>query len=63
MCDTDPHSYDCADPNTLIGTPFLAHSLVDTAELWSFLHPFATLDERRKLLVQVAQLLGVDSIS
>lgn len=41
-------------------TPFLWQSTVRAAELWSFLHPYATIQQRRALLAEVARKLGVE---
>lgn len=54
-----PHTYDCADPATHPGTPFLSISLLRTAKLWSFLHPGATQGQRVALCLEVAKMLGV----
>ncbi|MBO1325368.1 hypothetical protein K2X14_11485 [Acetobacter sp. TBRC 12305] len=40
--------------------PFLAQSLVTTAELWGWLHPFATLPERVRLVQDMARKMGVE---
>ncbi|WP_242008517.1 hypothetical protein [Acetobacter ghanensis] len=41
-------------------TPFLWQSTVRAAELWSFLHPYATIQQRKELLAEVARKLGVE---
>ncbi|MGG6429464.1 hypothetical protein ACQ5TV_05720 [Acetobacter ghanensis] len=49
-----------AMPPAMHNTPFLWQSTVRAAELWSFLHPYATIQQRRALLAEVARNLGVE---
>lgn len=49
-----------AMPATMHNTPFLWQSTVRAAELWSFLHPYATIQQRRALLEEVARKLGIE---
>ena len=49
-----------AMPAAMHNTPFLWQSTVRAAELWSFLHPYATIQQRRALLEEVAQKLGIE---
>lgn len=47
-------------PAPLNDEPYLAHALVRTAKLWSFLHASAPLAARRYLVGRVADALGVE---
>ncbi|GBQ46476.1 hypothetical protein GOB80_07070 [Acetobacter ghanensis] len=49
-----------AMPAAMHDTPFLWQSTVRAAELWSFLHPYATIQQRKELLAEVARKLGVE---
>jgi hypothetical protein len=49
-----------AMPAAMHDTPFLWQSTVRAAELWSFLHPYATIQQRRALLEEVARKLGIE---
>ncbi|OUJ06626.1 hypothetical protein HK23_14190 [Acetobacter malorum] len=51
---------DTAPGQLPIATPYLAHALVRTAKLWSFLHASAPLAARRYLVGRVADALGVE---
>jgi hypothetical protein len=49
-----------AMPDAMHNTPFLWQSTVRAAELWSWLHPYATIQQRRALLEEVARKLGIE---
>lgn len=51
---------DTAASNLHLATPFLAITLLRTAELWSRLHPFATQGQRMALVLEIAAKMGVD---
>ncbi|GAN72135.1 hypothetical protein ASY01nite_14210 [Acetobacter syzygii] len=49
-----------AMPSAMHDTPFLWQTTVRAAELWSWLHPYATIQQRRELLEEVARKLGIE---
>ncbi|MFS8371258.1 hypothetical protein [Acetobacter indonesiensis] len=59
---TDPtiEAYDQSEPVIFPATPFLAITLLRSAELWSRLHPFATQGQRMALVLEIAAKMGVD---